>query len=140
MKRMQNEIETPDELNAFLEEIKQSLRGKDQALSPIEPSSEELIWGGLSAFWTWMLDGFNIVSPERFESRLKVCRNCPFFQETGRGLLYTLDSIIGGSSPVCGKCGCTIFKKAKMASLSCPIEDPQKPGYTLWGDLHRPNF
>ncbi|WP_421798950.1 hypothetical protein [Haliscomenobacter sp.] len=133
-KRLQTEISTISELQVFLTEVKQSVQCKYQATTQIDPTSSELVLGGLKAFWGWMADGFNIVSPERFKKRLLVCYNCPFFQDAGEGLLYDLARKVMGTSPVCGKCGCTIFKKAKIASLSCPLEDPQRPGYTLWGD------
>jgi hypothetical protein len=133
-KRLQTEIGTTSELKAFLEEVKQNINCKDQATRPFKTTSSELVLKGLKAFWGWMADGFNVVSPEKFEKRLLVCYNCPFFQDVGEGLLYDLARKVMGASPVCAKCGCTIFKKAKIASLSCPLEDPQRPGHTLWGD------
>jgi hypothetical protein len=137
--RLQNEIGGNSELQAFLDEVKQSIQHIDQTSTAVATTSSELVWGGINAFWSWMADGFNVVSPERFEQRLLVCGNCPFYQEAGNGLLYDIARKLTGASPVCGKCGCTIFKKAKIASLSCPVEDPQRPGYTLWGDLVEKN-
>ena len=54
--------------------------------------------------------GFQLTQLSDLEERLKICHQCEFFQSkwfagTGR----------------CGKCGCSIQAKLRMATSNCPI-------------------
>lgn len=51
------------------------------------------------------LDGFTNVSPEEYERRLNICRQCEFFDRM-----------------TCRRCGCFLAVKAHWASESCPEE------------------
>lgn len=48
-------------------------------------------------------DGFQNVSDEQYDERLKVCGSCPFY--------------VNGS---CSKCGCACAFKARMKAMKCP--------------------
>jgi hypothetical protein len=58
-----------------------------------------------------MKKGYEVVSPEVFESRLAICHTCEFwepraFRGTGR----------------CGKCGCSTMAKLKLSTERCPVD------------------
>jgi hypothetical protein len=111
------------------------LAAEQHALQETDPLSfAALSQGAASAFWDWMKDGFGVVSPSRYASRLQACRTCPFFQPAGQHVLHKVANLLSRPSPVCGKCGCMIHKKAKMVSSHCPAEQADRAGYTLWGD------
>jgi hypothetical protein len=53
---------------------------------------------------TWAKAGMPLSKIETLQARLNTCKTCEHFK--------------GG---VCGKCGCIIFLKARLATSQCPI-------------------
>lgn len=59
----------------------------------------------------WAKEGFPTVSEEVLQTRLDVCRACPWFKGlAGGSLMHTM----------CGKCGCTNLKLS-ISTSHCPI-------------------
>ena len=48
--------------------------------------------------------------------------------------VYRWTSSKRGDPRICGACGCTAARKARLASESCPMRDPANPGLTRWGE------
>lgn len=128
------EIRTETDLLQLFEDIKQELRSETiQSGAPMD-SPSELVKNGISEFWKWMGNYFNVVSSDREKERIEICRSCPYLEMEGKGSLYKIGESLLGHSPICIKCGCMVNKKAKIASSTCPMEHPQQHGYSLWGD------
>lgn len=98
------------------------------------PNMTTIAKNGVNAFWGWMKAGFGVVAPAQFQARLAACEKCPFYRATTKGVIYQLAAKVTGDSPVCGHCGCTILKKAKLVSSACPVEHPEQPGLTRWNE------
>lgn len=135
--KLEQEVKDEQELISILNEVAENLQKKNNTNFEASQTSNTILKNGLKEFWSWMEKGFKIVSPEKYKSRLNICKNCPYYQIKSNKIIYKLINLNSEFSPICSKCGCTIEKKAKMAHLSCPIENPQNIGFTLWGDPMR---
>lgn len=81
----------------------------------------------------WAGTGFSAVEEQLYRQRLDACAACPHQIEAKRHpTLYRMMS--DGERPkVCGRCGCSLVRKARMTSERCPDEDPRRPGFNRWG-------
>lgn len=60
--------------------------------------------------FTHFLNGSPIVSDSVLKERIAICEVCPLFRSTDR---------------MCLECGCYMDMKAKLADVSCPLEEPK---------------
>lgn len=63
----------------------------------------ELLAGKINIF---ELSEFQLAPEDKHQERLKICSSCEFFELPLK---------------VCGKCGCSMVDKVKVATASCPI-------------------
>ena len=75
-----------------------------------------------------------IVRPEKFQTRLSICKTCPAYHPSAKKVLQKFANLMQKYSPFCMECGCSLNKKAKIATVSCPKENPLQLGFTLWRD------
>jgi hypothetical protein len=52
---------------------------------------------------TWAMAGMPFATPKDLQTRLGTCKTCEHFK-----------------NGFCGKCGCVIFVKARLATSQCP--------------------
>jgi len=52
----------------------------------------------------WGMAGMPISTQESYNNRMNACKSCEHFK-----------------MPICGKCGCMMMVKARMATSECPI-------------------
>ena len=69
------------------------------------PSLGTMASGGLGSLASWARTGFKFVSDELQTIRMTTCKACEFLSGDMR----------------CGKCGCFMEIKSKMAGMKCPI-------------------
>ena len=99
-----------------------------------ERTGGELARKAASAIAGWAKAGFALASLETVERRLAACEACPNLAAAGDQLAYRLLAGGGERKSVCSLCGCVVRHKAKLPNESCPDADPQRPGFTRWGD------
>lgn len=76
-----------------------------------EPTPFEMVQNFAGAIGRFARSGFKLASPELFEERITICRQCTYWREDAR---------LGLSKCTHEKCGCTKFKH-HLASEKCPI-------------------
>jgi hypothetical protein len=102
--------------------------------APEQPTTVAMASGLAKALARWASTGFTMVEEAVYERRLQACSSCPHeVQAVSHPKLYRL--VAGAERPkVCGLCGCSIARKARLVSESCPAADEQHPGFTRWGE------
>lgn len=98
----------------------------------VELSNTDLLRKVGSATLKWAASGFKHVEPEVLERRNSACRACSYLQAAPDRFLYKVTLSARSDQRVCGACGCTASRKAGLPDESCPMEDPERPGFTRW--------
>ncbi|WNG16044.1 hypothetical protein [Cystobacter fuscus] len=96
------------------------------------PPSAILFVRATQALVRWGLGGFRRVGPEAFAQRLDACLRCPHLRRPSERLLYQMTG--NQEQPLCGLCGCTIVRKARLQTEDCPDAHPINAGMSRWGD------
>ena len=98
----------------------------------------ELLAKAGSSFLAWGKSGFTRVDNETFERRFSACQGCDRLVEPPEKVLYKL-TLSGDriGSKICSACGCVASRKARLTTESCPLADPENPGFTRWGEPAR---
>ncbi len=104
------------------------------------PGNLELVGRAAQAFLRWGKAGFSTVDRETLERRENACLACPHLSEpdrllqklAGRAAAEEVGSRTG--KRICGQCGCTVGRKMRLASESCPVAHPTLVGLTRWGE------
>lgn len=84
----------------------------------------------------WARTGFSTVEEQVYRERRAACAACPHQIEAKRHPTLHRMMADGESPKVCGRCGCSLTRKARMSSERCPDEDPRRPGFNRWGQPH----
>jgi hypothetical protein len=100
----------------------------------------DLVLRAAKAFASWARSGFDTVDDATYQKRLQACQRCPHLRESPDHTLYRLmqNGVMQSGErrqTICGLCGCVTARKAKLATESCPGEDPSQPGRNRWGQL-----
>jgi hypothetical protein len=86
----------------------------------------------------WGASGFSVVDRATLAARLDACLGCPNLVDPPATVAYRVAGAGTGpaatGSKACALCGCVVARKARLASESCPAEDPDRPGVTRWGE------
>lgn len=106
--------------------------------APRARSTTELAAKAGKALYAWAKTGFAILDQEAFEARFSACERCDLLSAAPDNWLYGLANSKRGDPRVCGACGCTAARKARLASESCPMPDPADPALTRWGEPIKP--
>lgn len=119
-------------LNLFLNAPK----NKEYEISntAIEHTNVELAKRATKAIFNWGKSGFQKVDEAVFNTRFSACEQCEFLKEAPDKLAYQVTLTRRSSNKVCSACGCTAAKKAWLPTESCPVEDPSRQGFNLWGE------
>ena len=105
------------------------------------PSNGKLLQKAGMAMINWAKTGFSIVDTATLERRETACLACPHLVAPTRLLQKILPS--GKTSTqighrtgdkVCDLCGCSLKRKMRLTSESCPSKDPARPEVTRWGE------
>ena len=97
-----------------------------------EHSTIQLATRAAKAMIRWSKSGFTQVEPEVYEQRLSLCRQCPHLTEPPDKVIYKVTAV-QQDNRVCGACGCSVARKARIPSESCPVADPSDPAVNRWG-------
>jgi hypothetical protein len=105
-----------------------------------EVSNANLIQNAASAFIRWGKAGFSVVDDDTLERREDACLACENLVKPEK----TLQKLITSKSKdkigkraadcVCNLCGCSISKKIRLPSESCPGKDPNNAELNRWGE------
>lgn len=100
-----------------------------------ELAAKELLARAASSLARWAKAGFTVVDKEVYRRRLSACANCPHLRVPPSGrrrLLYALTGAGSGDESVCGLCGCSVTRKARLTSEACPAPHPDQAHHTRW--------
>jgi hypothetical protein len=106
-------------------------------LEPGPKSNGELLAKAARSLWTWARSGMENVSDEAYRRRLDRCAVCPHHAVAPKRAVYALGAAFSSDTQprmICTLCGCITANKARLATESCPGEDPGRPGLTRWGE------
>lgn len=103
-------------------------------------SNTALIKKATGAFLRWGKAGFSVVSEEILETRENACLGCEYISapQTVLQKLVTSKATeqIGKrvADCVCKLCGCSLSKKIRLPSESCPAVHPENSQLNRWGE------
>lgn len=103
-------------------------------VAPIAFSNGQLAARAGKALFEWAKTGFAVLDQDAFEARFSACERCDRLSEPPETLAYALTRTKRSDPRVCGACGCTAARKARLASEQCPLTDPDNPALTRWGE------
>lgn len=105
-------------------------------------SNTELISKAGKALLKWGFAGFATVSEETLKRREDACLGCKNLVAPTRMLQrFSASSIISNEigkrtgNKTCSACGCVVKNKMRLATDTCPVENPDSPGLNLWGEI-----
>jgi hypothetical protein len=102
--------------------------------SPDGASSFALLGKAARSLARWGAAGFSHVSDDTFKRRLEACSACPHLTHPPDRLAYRLVGANRAERSACGKCGCLVHTKARMSTEACPVEHPERTGFTRWNE------
>jgi hypothetical protein len=101
-------------------------------------SNRQLITNAATALLRWSTTGFSLVDQPTYATRTGACTGCSHLQQHPDTLLYKF-RLSRQDTRICGICGCVASLKARLSSESCPMEDPENPGFTFWKEAIKPD-
>jgi hypothetical protein len=102
---------------------------------PAPPGNLQLIGKAAKALIDWGKTGFSIVADEVYERRLAACERCDQLEEAPDQFIYKISLKKGENKRTCQSCGCVVSRKARLVSDTCPLADPEHPGFNRWGEV-----
>lgn len=97
-------------------------------------SNIELAKKAAKAVLKWGQSGFDKVSKETYAARINSCDNCEHSKEAPDQFAYKVKLKKESDPRICGACGCGISRKAWLQTETCPVADPSRLGFNLWGE------
>jgi hypothetical protein len=104
-------------------------------------TNAQLIAKAGKALVRWGFSGFATVAPAQLQTREEVCLACPNLTAPVHALQrFTASAATSNKvgqrtgNKICSQCGCVIRNKIRLATETCPKEDPQNPGQNMWGE------
>jgi len=82
----------------------------------------------------WAMSGFKKVDRATIDRRLAICGSCIHLEDAPDMAIYKVVLTAESKPRICQACGCFVSIKAAMATENCPIMDPERPGFSLWGE------
>lgn len=105
--------------------------------TPQDPGSAALLLKAAKSFVAWGRNGFKTADDALYTARLAACDACPHHTQPERKVAYQIAAALTGgtaSRKICALCGCVTQNKARLADERCPGQDPDRPGFSRWGD------
>ena len=99
---------------------------------PEDRSNTSLAREAAQAFLRWAKSGFTTADEATYRRRLDACASCEHHVDPPRKLVYRFAN--AETQKICDACGCTVARKARLASEHCPLADPLRPGFDRWGE------
>lgn len=106
----------------------------------VKVSNAELIQKAAGAFLRWGKAGFSVVDDEVLEARENACLGCEYISKPET----ILQKIVTSKSKeqigkrvadcVCKLCGCSLSRKIRLPSESCPALHPENSQLNRWGE------
>lgn len=124
-------------LNALLNDPGNKMYGE---VEEKELTNKDLLKRAGTALLNWTKSGFTVVSDEVLEKREDACLSCEHLVKPEKFLQKLVTSkskdTIGkrAADCVCKVCGCSISKKIRAISESCPVTMPGNPAMTKWSE------
>ncbi len=94
-----------------------------------------------TALARWGFSGFSTVPAEILGTREAACLACPNLAEPSSVLQRMSASAVVSNvtgyrtgNKVCSACGCVVKNKMRLATETCPVEEPAMPGLNRWGE------
>lgn len=106
-------------------------------------SNANLIKNASKAFLRWGKAGFSVVDEKTLEARENACLACKNLQKPEKTLQKMVTSKakeqLGkrAADCVCKLCGCSISKKIRLPSESCPDQHPDHKKLNRWGEVYQ---
>ncbi|KVO99492.1 hypothetical protein WL21_02785 [Burkholderia ubonensis] len=100
-------------------------------------SSAALLIKAAKSFVAWGRSGFKTADDALYTARLAACDACPHHTKPERKVAYQIAAALTGGTAnrkICGLCGCVTQNKARLADERCPGQNPNRPGFSRWGD------
>jgi hypothetical protein len=96
------------------------------------------------ALITWGRAGFSVADADTIERRELACLACPHLGEPKAAVQRMLpakrvsaESGRRTGNKICTQCGCQVAKKIRVPTEQCPVDDPERPGFSRWGEARR---
>jgi hypothetical protein len=84
---------------------------------------------------SWAGSGFPVAKESALMRRRLGCQTCEFSSAAPTTMPYRgMAFLTGESDRVCTKCGCLIKRKTLLATERCPVQDPNNPELSRWGE------
>lgn len=150
--------EAPDFLQSLLEDPANAKYGEPAAIGaaggggdhaaaaaalapgPRAHSDLQLVQRAGAAMVRWGMAGFSTVSTAVLEKRENACLSCEHLVKPKTRLQKMAVSSAGdrpgarAADGVCGVCGCSVGKKIRLPTESCPSAHPHDSNLTRWGE------
>lgn len=129
----------PDFLEILLRDPKNE-EYADTAAAKNRITNADLLQKAASAFLRWGKAGFSVVDDFTLEKRENACLGCENISKPEKMLQKLVTSkpkeLIGKrvSDCVCKLCGCSLGKKIRLPSESCPARHPENKQLNRWGE------
>jgi|SRR5215471_2589428 len=104
--------------------------------APTQFSNAELVRRAARALLRWGKVGFTVVDQPTLQRRRAACLSCPHLVDPPDKVLYKLTGT-DESQKICDLCGCSIRKKIRLTSESCPAPHQEQQGLNRWGEPWR---
>lgn len=104
-------------------------------------SNAELAVRAGRAMWHWARSAFGTAGESVVRQREAACLVCPHLQAPQRLVQQLISSPevadadgLRLGNHVCGACGCSLKKKIRLTSESCPVVSDNNPDLNRWGE------
>jgi len=104
--------------------------------------SQTLVLAGRAAgaLASWTKDGLKRAGPDVIARRLDACGSCAFRAPAPDTMAFrAVRKVMGPDIEICSICSCVIRAKAAIPGETCPTQDPEDPGLSLWGEPWKPD-
>ena len=104
-------------------------------------TNEDLIISASNALYLWAKSGFHYVTDDILAIRIQACISCSMLKEPEKllqkiiGIPAARDEIeMKLGNKICTACGCSLKRKIRMISETCPQSTLQNESINRWGE------
>jgi hypothetical protein len=107
---------------------------EEEGTGPAEHGARELLSRATMAVVRWGASGFAVSDEATRARRLAACGACPHLADAPDRGVHRATRRLRRGAKVCGRCGCAVEAKVRLASEACPVADPANAALTRWGE------